>query len=131
MITEAIYNALISDPTLSVKLAAGAGFNVYPHFVPDDFITQYNNFVTYSRVSKVIDPQTLVNYDTFQINAIAKTYDNVQVLANDIINVLNTFYGNLGGFEMIERSYNTNIIETYDKDTHFYFMPIEFKFIYK
>jgi len=132
MIQAGIFNALKDDPAIAAKVADGSGgFNIYPFRIPDDILDSFEYFITYQRISETVDKNAWYKVTAFQINAISTGYNNCQELADDIINVLHTFYGNLGGQQLVERTYQVGAYDLFDPETNLYFVPIDFKFIYK
>jgi len=132
MIQAGIFGQITQDPTLAGLLTDGSGgFNVYPFEIPEEFLEQFDNFVTYFKISDKLDKYCGYSVAIFQINAASKTYDDVQVLAQNIIRVFEFFVGDMGGMQLVERSIQQSDRELFDKETGLYFIPIDFKFIFK
>jgi len=134
MIQAGIFNELKNDPALASLLDDGSGgFNIFPTVVPEPRLenTNYEAFITYFKIAENRDRTCNFVVHTFQINAIARTYNSVQDLADDIIRVLQCFVGDMGGQELVDRSYEINRVDQYNDDNQLYFVPIDFKFITK
>lgn len=135
-IEASLVQELKDNATLAAFVDDGAGgSNIFPNYVPDNSLEQYDNFITYTNISSRYVQDVAVEISQWQINCISKDMATALDMWAEVFETLQRLKKTDLGSGLIKRailfSWTTDKRTTFDETTKLYNVQADFTIKYQ